>query len=437
METSNSTFFKCNSCAIQFPNSDSQRYHMKTDWHRYNLKRRVAQLPPIDAQVFSEKLHQSKQYEQEVDEFGFKVLKTKESSRLHINNNKFKRGRPIDNSLIVDNNSIKRDDSPASVVSGLSQFSLGESVYSGNHYSHTDNESNFEETASEADTIDQEYIHETDSEDDEDESYLHDEAFEQEPLQPITSCIYCGLPHKEIEENVQHMWKSHGLFIPERSYLIDLKGLLEYLISIIVIDNECLSCNFRGRNLESIRAHIKSKGHSRLPFETKEEKLLFAKFYDFSSIDDEESKKFKKNSKKKVGFHDDEDQDMGDSEDDEQDTEGSNDDDDDDNGINDNYTIATVDPIDSQLTLPNGSRLGHRSLNRIYRQNIRIPLSPTQGQLTVSTADRRLVSGLGLNQYSKEERHTQLIETKQNSKKIQREVKRFNHQRHFRDPMLQ
>lgn len=53
-----STTYTCNTCVQQFPNSETQREHMKTDWHRYNLKRKVAGLLPIAANVFASKVLQ-------------------------------------------------------------------------------------------------------------------------------------------------------------------------------------------------------------------------------------------------------------------------------------------------------------------------------------------------------------------------------------------
>ncbi|KAH3684487.1 hypothetical protein WICPIJ_004537 [Wickerhamomyces pijperi] len=417
-----SSFFKCNSCQIQFPNSDSQRYHMKTDWHRYNLKRRVAQLTPIDQDLFNEKLNQSKKYEQEVDEFGFKVLKQpKESQAGYIAQKKLHIGAGSRGRHLQSGSNELRDDSPASIVSKVSHVSLGDSVYSEDVGLTTDTES-YQDTASEIDTDYNATHDEDESEEEDDDDGVQGEQEDDDEIQPITSCLYCAQPHSDLESNVTHMFKSHGLYIPERTYLTDLAGLLTYLTEIIILDNECLCCGFQGSNLESIRAHVKDKAHCRMPFETKEERLEFAKFYDFSSIGGEGDKS---KTAKKVGFQEEDDGEDSDSD------SGS------DNGINDNYTVATIDPLDSQLTLPSGTRLGHRSLNRIYRQNPRIPLTPGEGQLTVASQDRRLANGMTLQQYSKEEKHSQLIETNQKSRSVQRNIRRANHQQHFRDPMLQ
>lgn len=48
----------CNSCAQVFESSAAQRDHMRSEWHRYNLKRRVAQLPAIPLETFELKVVQ-------------------------------------------------------------------------------------------------------------------------------------------------------------------------------------------------------------------------------------------------------------------------------------------------------------------------------------------------------------------------------------------
>lgn len=57
---SNKTIFTCVTCNIAYNDADLQRDHYKTDWHRYNLKRKVAELPPIPYEAFQEKLEQQK-----------------------------------------------------------------------------------------------------------------------------------------------------------------------------------------------------------------------------------------------------------------------------------------------------------------------------------------------------------------------------------------
>lgn len=51
-----SQLFTCLACQVVFTTAESQRVHYGTDWHRYNLKRKVAELPPVTSEVFSQKV---------------------------------------------------------------------------------------------------------------------------------------------------------------------------------------------------------------------------------------------------------------------------------------------------------------------------------------------------------------------------------------------
>lgn len=53
--------YTCITCHVAFHNGDLQRAHYKTDWHRYNLKRKVADLGPISASEFTEKVEAAQQ----------------------------------------------------------------------------------------------------------------------------------------------------------------------------------------------------------------------------------------------------------------------------------------------------------------------------------------------------------------------------------------
>ena len=57
--------YTCITCRVMFAAKDDdsaaeaaelQKAHYKTDWHRYNLKRKVANLPPVTAENFQERV---------------------------------------------------------------------------------------------------------------------------------------------------------------------------------------------------------------------------------------------------------------------------------------------------------------------------------------------------------------------------------------------
>ncbi|XP_029446195.1 zinc finger protein 622 [Rhinatrema bivittatum] len=48
--------YTCITCRVSFADADIQRAHYKTDWHRYNLKRKVANMPSVTAENFQERV---------------------------------------------------------------------------------------------------------------------------------------------------------------------------------------------------------------------------------------------------------------------------------------------------------------------------------------------------------------------------------------------
>ncbi|KAM6222572.1 cytoplasmic 60S subunit biogenesis factor ZNF622 [Rhynchocyon petersi] len=48
--------YTCISCRVAFRDAEMQRAHYKTDWHRYNLRRKVADMAPVTAEGFQERV---------------------------------------------------------------------------------------------------------------------------------------------------------------------------------------------------------------------------------------------------------------------------------------------------------------------------------------------------------------------------------------------
>lgn len=242
---------------------------------------------------------------------------------------------------------------------------------------------------------------------------------------PITECIYCGKKYREIETNIRHMFKHHGLYIPERSYLQDLQGLLNHLIDIILIKKQCMCCSYQGSSLESIRAHMNSKHHCMLPYETKAERSAIAAFYDFSSLEDPNGES--KNSDQIEGSTELEQVDNSETEE-THNEEGA---------MNSNFALVHVDETGVELTLGNGTRLGHRSMQRYYRQNLPLGSAPTDDQRTIVAADGRINSILPSRQLQRAEKTIKQLEKQHSNKNIRLQIRRSNNQTHFRDELLQ
>src|SRR5579871_458593 len=158
---------------------------------------------------------------------------------------------------------------------------------------------------------------------------------------------------------------AHGLFIPEKEYLTDLRGLIVYLGQKIGVGNVCIYCGRSFQSAEGTRAHMLDKGHCKMAYSTQAEILEYSDFYDFTTS------------------YDPIDADDAEVMEDDNNSDWSDDD--------DNSSIASEDLLPVQISthdllelrLPHaGKRLGHRSLARYYRQNLRPDRHLSQGEQT-------------------------------------------------------
>lgn len=312
--------FTCITCRVSFADSDIQRRHYKTDWHRYNLKRKVAEMPPVTAEVFQQKVLAQKA-EVEVQQ----QSKTK-SLHCQLCNKTFSSENAFSNHL----SSKKHKDVEANKANkAKKQESLiTESQFSNNFKRKDSKETDPENTESEnAESL----SHNGDDDDDEDDD------IEEDTLE-VTDCLFCPHHSVSLEENLKHMTRSHSFFIPDLEYVVDLKGLVTYLCEKVGMGNMCLYCNDKGKSffsLEAVQSHMVDKGHTKMNYDG-DAVLEYADFYDFSSSypdynPDEEN-------------------------------EGDE--------IQGRESTLAVNEQTLELCLPSGAKIGHRNMRHIYKQNL-------------------------------------------------------------------
>ncbi|KAK4178425.1 C2H2 type zinc-finger-domain-containing protein [Triangularia setosa] len=88
----------------------------------------------------------------------------------------------------------------------------------------------------------------------------------QTTMQPFIpgQCLFCPHPSPTLLDSVEHMQKSHGLFIPRRQYLTveNLQALFEHLHLIIFGYQECIKCGTTRASVQAIQQHMTGKpGH--------------------------------------------------------------------------------------------------------------------------------------------------------------------------------
>lgn len=309
--------FTCITCRVSFADSDIQRRHYKTDWHRYNLKRKVAEMPPVTAEVFQQKV-----LAQKAEVEAQQQSKTK-SLHCQLCNKTFSSENAYSNHL----SSKKHKDLEANKAKKQGSL-ITESQFSNNFKRKDSKETDPQNTESEnAESL----SHNGDDDDDEDDD------IEEDTLE-VTDCLFCPHHSVTLEENVKHMMRSHSFFIPDLEYVVDLKGLVMYLCEKVGMGNMCLYCNDKGKSffsLEAVQSHMVDKGHTKMNYEG-DAVLEYADFYDFSSSypdynPDEEN-------------------------------EGDE--------IQGRESTLAVNEQTLELCLPSGAKIGHRNMRHIYKQNL-------------------------------------------------------------------
>lgn len=170
-----------------------------------------------------------------------------------------------------------------------------------------------------------------------------DNAVLTERVPPTMTCLFCNSSSPTLENNLQHMNKVHGLFVPYQDRLRDLEGLVAYLSSLVRQSHACLYCGTSRNTVEGIQHHMRDKGHCMIAFEEDSET---DSFYG-SSADALDSQMERTNLNEEQGPA---------------------------SGIGEadlhSPAESTYLDDDLELHLPSGKILGHRSQSRYYRQNL-------------------------------------------------------------------
>ncbi|KOH00578.1 pre-60S factor rei1 [Saccharomyces pastorianus] len=393
---SNSGVYTCNSCVLKFDASEEQRAHMKSDWHRYNLKRRVAQLPPIPFETFDSKVSAAAANSNEVagkeKPVTKKELKRRERQALLEKKTKL---LEIARANMLENMQKSQDGE----VLGMSKLSLQEK----------------EETKEKKEV----------KEDEEPEELTEEEMAERLMEQklrnkvdiPLEQCLFCehNKNFVDFEENLEHMFRTHGFYIPEQKFLVNKSGLVKYMSEKIGLGNVCIVCNFQGRTLTAVRQHMLAKRHCKIPYEIEDERLEISEFYDFTSS-------YASYSNNTAAGNEEDWEDVG------SDEAGSDDDEPPQEYL---YNDGT------ELHLPTGIKVGHRSLQRYYKQDLKPEVILTEGQGTLVAAETRsflpIFDKLGV-QTQQRVWQTERFDKKRLDK---RSAKFVNNQPYYRDQLLQ
>mmetsp|Transcript_24756 Transcript_24756/g.35993 ORF Transcript_24756/g.35993 Transcript_24756/m.35993 type:complete len:474 (+) Transcript_24756:143-1564(+) len=313
--------------------------HYKSDWHRYNLKRREAGLGMLKEDDFTARL-----------EAALALKKEREGKEERSGKNHLKKSGK---------NSDKRDKKKENEEAALAKS---------------------KEDAMEAE-----------------ETEAKEEEEEKPPKIDPKQCLFDKHTSPTIASNLSRMQRKYNFFLPDAEYLIDLEGLIGYCAEKIQLGHVCLYCQKVFRTADSCQKHMIAKRHTKIRYEDGVDMDEFDVFYDFTSADaeflgvGEEEVRAKRKIKMEEmqqrqmeEEEEDDDDESGEWEDISDDEEDNNDDtemkdaEDDDEEEEYDYQgyeeeIAKhgfdVTPL-GELIFPDGRIIGHRGLARYYKQRI-------------------------------------------------------------------
>jgi pre-60S factor REI1 len=101
-----------------------------------------------------------------------------------------------------------------------------------------------------------------------------------------SQCLFCDRSSSDLDHNLEHMSKIHGLHIVTSNLLVDIESLLAYFNLVISSYHECLYCGTQRSTRQAVQQHMTAKGHCKYDLTAKDAE--FREFYDLSSLEAEE-----------------------------------------------------------------------------------------------------------------------------------------------------
>ena len=370
----------CITCAVAFASGELQRAHYKTDWHRYNLKRKVAELPPVTAEDFKQKVltqraadAKARERHSHYCEACRKAFASDKSYESHLRSKKHKEHKEKKNAGVPSEVDDGIDDASEGAADEVIEQTLDNLKNLKIELSIADGD---QENVAEPQTVETKLLSKTEKQTEmskevkkdsvatskrlkqsevqkQEVECMSDDGSDEGP-QPLEldECLFCPHMNQDMEHSLKHMSYAHGFFIPDLEYLVDLKGLMEYLCCKVGEEKACLYCQTSRTfySIEAVQHHMVDKCHCKLFFEG-DSALEYAEFYDYTK------------SYSKTG------------------EEGEK-------GEEDTGDLPVLDNSldvneDLQLVLPSGSKLAHRAMKHYYKQRL-----PTLEQRTSSMVTR-------------------------------------------------
>ncbi|EME32719.1 Zinc finger protein 622 [Galdieria sulphuraria] len=219
----------CTACHVRVESAETIKSHYSSDWHRVNLKRKLAGLGPISFVEFETRL-ESVKVEDENNRKESNVIYCQACKKHFSSTKAFKQHEKSQRHLSqnVEEQPIKRSESHSESTKVVSSVFKEEAMF----------------------------------------------------IAPGT-CMFDGKAFEDVTTCLRHMAVVHSFRIPFWDNLEDLEGLLTYLGSKVGEYTSCVFCDKKFSTLQSVRDHMASKNHCRMKDNDEAWLDEFSEFYNF------------------------------------------------------------------------------------------------------------------------------------------------------------
>lgn len=231
-----------------FGSLEEYKAHYRSEWHRYNLRRKIAGLDMVTEDEFEARRNDAKQAaanQRTRDSYSHVKPSKREAHRKKLET----RGMVTDpaGATIKDSVAAYR----SNVVSSQARLQAVET----NEEKSSTNEEKIVNLEEETPIVA--------------EVRSSDSIFDSKRFADVSAAL-------------EYMQKTYGFLLPEVEYLVDVDGCVLYLCEKVKNRRTCLYCGRVFRSFAACQQHMIDKGHCKVPYDTDDQVAELSSFYDFS-----------------------------------------------------------------------------------------------------------------------------------------------------------
>eukprot|EP01096_Ripella_sp_DP13-Kostka_P009046 TRINITY_DN3416_c0_g1_i2.p1 TRINITY_DN3416_c0_g1~~TRINITY_DN3416_c0_g1_i2.p1 ORF type:complete len:417 (+),score=208.46 TRINITY_DN3416_c0_g1_i2:127-1377(+) len=283
----------CITCHLTFAEPSVQRLHYQSEFHRFNLKRKVAELPPVTEDLYLSKLHElENESKPEIVEDSYHCAPCKKkfvSENSYEDHIKSKKHKEAEAKVKAQKKASKKKKAAAAKIASSSSSSTETSTPSTSTSTSTD-KTQLEGALKKEAVLLEKALEKKDSSSSPDTAQTQTDLLDEEGMSEEekeiakrvrendvknSQCMMCKKVCGSVEGLLDHMARRHTFAIPDLEFVSDMDALIDYLQQKVYIGYCCLACDKPFQSVSAVQLHMEDKGHCFLSEEAEEDILDF------------------------------------------------------------------------------------------------------------------------------------------------------------------